>query len=540
MSTSQSPASETFLTNLERACTLYSSLPAFKIPILRELEPSFSSEPTPKTTPDPEILGYTSITFSQFHTDVLSYARYWFRILQDDKIPMGIIGVTYIDVVYFYSLLRAGYIPHLISGALSPRDTIIGDMLHSSGARALIRYQPVDVVAGVPSYALPTHSEVYKQQKDDQELPEVPKPDMNDVSFLLHSTGTSGPPKVNRVTYRMAETILRKVRVLNMPLGKGKGQEVDSWITLSDYAKHTVLPGRFYHGTCTVQQTTPTPSPTEIRAMGLTRGSFFPALLSRYISQPELGMLEVLRGLNGIITGGVNLRREDEELAWESGVNLINVYGNTECGIPMLVGGWRGGAVETRHPRLLACVPELGFAYEFRVQDDSEKDLKELVVLPHSSDNPFGPDEGREFHTGDLFQCVGEEGLWEWKGREIDYIKAFNGCRVDAAAMETQIRTLCSDLISECVVVGTGRPSPTIVVEPLPHTEADMELAKEVFSRISKAEFHLRSPSWGQIAHEGMIIVVPKGSLPRTAIKGNISRMRVEEMEVVKERFNGV
>ena len=34
-------------------------------------------------------------------------------------------------------------------------------------------------------------------------------------------------------------------------------------------------------------------------------------------------MLEVLRSLDGIITGGVNLRKEDEELAWESGVNLI-------------------------------------------------------------------------------------------------------------------------------------------------------------------------------------------------------------------------
>jgi hypothetical protein len=57
--------------------------------------------------------------------------------------------------------------------------------------------------------------------------------------------------------------------------------------------------------------------------MGLTRGSFFPALLSRYISEPELGMLEVLKGLNGVLTGGVNLRREDEELARERGVNLI-------------------------------------------------------------------------------------------------------------------------------------------------------------------------------------------------------------------------
>ncbi|KAK7043979.1 hypothetical protein VNI00_008147 [Paramarasmius palmivorus] len=197
MSTSQSPASETFLTNLERACTLYSSLPAFKIPILRELESSSSLEPAPKTTPepDPEILGYTSITFSQFHTDVLSYARYWFRVFQGDAIPIGSIiglydiGVTYIDVVYFYSLIRAGYVPHLISGALSPRDSIIGDMLRSSGARALVRYQPVDVTLSVPSYALPTRSEVYKQQKDDQELPEIPKPEMNDYWDIWASKG---------------------------------------------------------------------------------------------------------------------------------------------------------------------------------------------------------------------------------------------------------------------------------------------------------------------------------------------------------------
>lgn len=70
----------THLTVLEASASTYSNLPAFRIPII-DSETGAIAE-------------WDSISYEQFHSDVLRVARYWLHILQADNIPQGsVIGM---------------------------------------------------------------------------------------------------------------------------------------------------------------------------------------------------------------------------------------------------------------------------------------------------------------------------------------------------------------------------------------------------------------------------------------------------------------
>lgn len=93
-------------------------------------------------------------------------------------------------------------------------------------------------------------------------------------------------------------------------------------------------------------------------------------------------------------------------------------------------------------------------------------------------------------------------------------------------ALEDNVRATCGDLIQECIVVGYGRPSPTLVVEALSNMDEE-KLKKDIIQ--ATRPFNSRRYMHERIVSEKMIIVVPPNSLPRTASKGNIRRRAVEE-----------
>jgi hypothetical protein len=86
--------------------------------------------------------------------------------------------------------------------------------------------------------------------------------------------------------------------------------------------------------------------------------------------------------------------------------------------------------------------------------------------------------------------------------------------------------------------VGTGRPSPTLFVEPAVDTDHD-KLKKEIIRRTRL--FHSRRYLHERIMSVDFVVVVPPKTLPRTATKGNIRRKAVEEAYQTKlDRIYGV
>jgi len=87
---------------------------------------------------------------------------------------------------------------------------------------------------------------------------------------------------------------------------------------------------------------------------------------------------------------------------------------------------------------------------------------------------------------------------------------------------------MCSGLVAACVVVGSGRPSPTLFVEPSnPDMDVD-KLKKEILRKTRP--FHARRYMHERIVSPNNVVIVAPQSLPRTATKGNIRRQQVEEL----------
>lgn len=93
-------------------------------------------------------------------------------------------------------------------------------------------------------------------------------------------------------------------------------------------------------------------------------------------------------------------------------------------------------------------------------------------------------------------------------------------------SIEDNVRAMCGNLVAECIVVGTGRPSPVLFIEPAVDTDHE-KLKKEIIRKTR--QFHSRRYLHERITSPNMIVVVPPGTLPRTATKGNIRRTAVEE-----------
>ncbi|KAF8507431.1 hypothetical protein JB92DRAFT_3121865 [Gautieria morchelliformis] len=164
--------------------------------------------------------------------------------------------------------------------------------------------------------------------------------------------------------------------------------------------------------------------------------------------------------------------------------------------------------------------------------------MLELVILSNSGDCPdssFRSATDGHFHTGDLFEEV-SPGCFVYKGRDDDWIKCENAGRCDTKSIEDHVRTTCSALIGDCVVVGNGRPSPALFVEP---AKDEMEHAKIRADILQKTQdFNARRYIHERITDINLIIVVNRGTLPRTDTKGNIRRRAVEEM--FKEKLDQI
>lgn len=148
--------------------------------------------------------------------------------------------------------------------------------------------------------------------------------------------------------------------------------------------------------------------------------------------------------------------------------------------------------------------------------------LVELVILSTSPDCPHPSLRKADghYHTGDLFHVV-RPGEYMFVGRDDDWIKSLNSLRCDTRAIEENIRATCSDLVDECIVVGTGRASPALFVEPSAEMDED-KLKREILRRTRP--FHARRYLHERITDPELVIIVDRKSLPRTVVSLLLSR----------------
>ncbi|KAG7090013.1 hypothetical protein E1B28_011634 [Marasmius oreades] len=498
---------------------------AFKVPII-----------DPKTD---QIADWKSITYSEFAMDVVRLAAEWLRVLLKDGIPQGSVvaiclgGYEYLDAVHVYSIQRAGYVPHTFSRL--PSIEVIKDLLKESDTRALIRAsQFKDILASiqdVPVYDAVTSLD-FGEVGSSPKLPPLERPtNPNDMSIIAHTSGsTSGRPKLVRATHCWVNDMIQKADISIPP-----GPAIANWMgNICHAAQDRTIIYQILHGRCTVQSRKPGDLDEiidQLKRVSLTRLYFFTPLfvklLQRARSDPDL--LALLSGLECILVMGAIFPKSEEAYVVQNNVNVVEVFGSTEASTNLVTKGTRNDPTGVYH-----VVDLPGVSYQFdpiSPEARSQPQLLELVVRSDSMDCP-GPelcraDDGH-FHTGDLWEKV-ERG-YLYRGRDDDWIKTESALRCDTKAIENHVRLTCGDLISECVVVGYGRPSPALFIEPSPRVidVSEADLKRLVFKRIESFNSH-------QMAHErlvsvDLIVVVPRDTLPRTEAKGNVRRKAVEAM----------
>lgn len=519
----------THLTVLEQSAARFPNAPAFKVPRI-----------DPVTT---EILQWEPITFRQFLLDVEHFARYWSLKLQADRIrPRSVIGLwlggmTYVDVLHIYAIARAGYIPQLFSLRL-PNPDVIFELLLKSNGKALIYDSSFDSIPSGGPVAVHVAQDVRETRLPNVSLPpSSPQVDGDDTLMIFHTSGsTSGRPKLIPCSYSWWDMCLTKGAESTRPITLGR-QDVTVWMgSMCHIGQTFMFAGTLQHGSCTVQPTSQAFPSSELMDMitrcHLTRINQFPTFLAVHLraSRHDPKLLAMLKGLDQIFISGMPLSQEDEEWVHRNGIKLRNCFGNTECGAMLLS--------DPTHKGMYASLkPMEGTKYGFFPTGSTSSTegghqnlnakMLELVILSDSLDCPDRSLRSADghYHTGDLF-IETSPGFYVSRGRDDDWIKSENSLRCDTRSIEENVRMTCGDLVSDCIVVGNMRPSPALFIEAKGNADPE-RLKKEIIRRTR--HFHSRRYLHERITSTKCIVVVPSGTLPRTATKGNIRRRAVEE-----------
>ncbi|KAJ7783906.1 hypothetical protein DFH07DRAFT_997347 [Mycena maculata] len=520
----------THLTVLEASASRYPLSPVFKLP---------RSDSQSNHGWD-----WYSITYRQFQLDVELFARYWSRTLSRSGVDVGSVvglwigGYTYNDVLNVYGMSMAGYIPQLFSLRL-PNPDVIYELLRKADAKALVHESAFTSV--LQESPFPTHLAVDAENIDVTEypLPKVPCPQPDDIAFFFHTSGSSGgSPKLIPCSYRWLDATVMKSHQVSAPQNPER-QDVTVWMgSVTHIGQTTMLIGSLQHGSCVIQPSQISFSSEELVAMvhrcGLNRLNQFAAFLANHLraSRLDAKLLSILTSLDEVLYSGMPLAREEEEWAYRNGIKLRNLFGSTEASATLIsIGGTEG------NPGLLKPLAETAYRFvpiggdaEAEAAHQSTARMLEFVILAESGDCPDASLRHADgnFHTGDLFQEVAP-GQYLSRGRDDDWIKSENSLRCDTKSIEDNARMMCGSLISECIVVGSGRPSPVLFCETTAeNADTDPEKLKKEIIRKTR-QFHSRRYLHERIVSTNMIVIVPPKTLPRTLTKGNIRRKAVEE-----------
>ena len=87
---------------------------------------------------------------------------------------------------------------------------------------------------------------------------------------------------------------------------------------------------------------------------------------------------------------------------------------------------------------------------------------------------------------------------------------------IHSRSIDDAVKQLCKDIVFDCVAVGSGRPSPALLVEPTENAERDA-IPRIIVERL--VTFNESRFPHERLNDPRLVLVVDRGALPRTAVR---------------------
>lgn len=354
--------------------------------------------------------------------------------------------------------------------------------------------------------------------------------DLEDTFVVLHTSGSTGNPKVVNITHGLYATLDVHQRLAT----NGQRLNVLEW---ADRELFTTLPpfhaaGLNLFGWSVFQGTTlvlgPADRPPSVstveRALDLGLGDVCvtnPSILEDLVQ--DKCALSKISHWSSVSFGGGPLSRAAGNALWEK-TRVHNLLGSTETNtlpefVPTSKGEW---PYHNYHPSL---------GIEFRHRHE---DLRELVIVRHDRWREHQAifwtfPELNEYPTKDLYeQHHSKPNLWAYRGRIDDIIVLSNGEKFNPTEAESMIAN--DPNVKSAMIVGNNHAQSALLVELFdPSTKKDRleEWRESIINRVQQANKTL--PDHAQI-HASHIRILPSSYQFLRSAKGELRRAPTVEL----------
>ncbi|KAJ7761118.1 putative aminoadipate reductase [Mycena metata] len=490
------------------------------------------------------------LTYLEFSRGVHRVARFTKHLEQGKPVAVIALCDTIVYHAIFLGLMKAGYVPYLISPrnsapavvklledvdchqVLTTKATLASLLTELQHHLARKEYSLVVEEIAETQTLFPKLGQETSSDHFDAYETEAPHSNLSDVAFYLHSSGSTGFPKtipqtqqsilhwasfqcitdlrLHRPTLRVGATMLPSFHTL--------GIYFQLLVPLVALCVTNVAPPVCPSNGSLPYVSSPASALEHARATGCNSIITIPAILEVWASNPD--SVAFLRGLSVVwFSGGTLSAPVGNELA-RSGIPLTSVYGGTEFGAPVHTvplakdvadGDWMYIRFDSRtNIRWVA----------------HDNGLHEAVFLATEKHRPavrnLAEEEG--YATADLFERHPTKDLWKVVSRADDVIVLSSGEKVVPGPAEDIISS--SSLVSTCIIFGREQHQVGLIVQPAQPIRSDdlvkiAEFKQDLHQIIEEAN-HI-NPAFARIFPHMVIITEEGKPLVRNA-KGAMHR----------------
>ncbi|KDQ07647.1 hypothetical protein BOTBODRAFT_180516 [Botryobasidium botryosum FD-172 SS1] len=445
---------------------------------------------------------------------------------------------------------RAGYTAFLLSVRNSPAG--MAHLLFETNTthlfigndranRELARAAQDTLLESHPKYHLetlefPVFGDLYKNDDAHFEaLPAMQTPDLDSITMILHSSGSTAFPKPIRITHRTWIQWTRTtgygdfdlcgevIGLLGMPFFHAYAAIVSANACANGSICAVLSP---YGDSFTA------PPETLVAEIISTQCSFVftvPSNIEAWSRDPHA--VAALTKLRGLLFGGAPLNEEVGESLSEKGVPLSAVYGCTETGCLTKFMPARSQANEWNY---FEFPPQMGGIMKPREEDPGTYELY-AETTPTLTPAVFNAEiEGIPvYETKDIFIVHPRNPkLFKILGRADDQIMLSTGEKTNPGPMEMIIKS--DPMVKEAVMFGRGRFQNGVLIEPAEGHQidpADLEALSSFRNAIWKSveRANAYGPSHSRIFKEMIVVSAPSKPFLYTP-KGSVKRQVIVKM----------